>query len=292
MSNELATVDNDFMFDPKHLTKETIKKYLCPLASDQELTYGLQVAKTFNLNPIKREIYFVKYGVEPMAILTGYEVYLKRAERSGQWAGMKDWTEGSLKDDNLKACIEVYRKDWVKPLCHEVDYSEYVQRKKDGTINRFWSTKPKTMIKKVAIAQAFRLAFPCEFDGMPYTSDEVIDQERVIDVTESKLKPEVAMPKALEAPKQAQKPETIETAIEPENDAPEVNQDEKKPISESLLNKTEALASKAFKRDKKAFKEWLFYSYEVESLKELSKDQLEDAGAELFKRLHDEEGKQ
>ena len=48
--------------------------------------------------------------------------------------------------------------------------------------NKFWASKPITMIKKVAISQAFRLAFPDEFDGLPYTSDEVVDQERVIDI--------------------------------------------------------------------------------------------------------------
>lgn len=173
---------NDLIFEPEHLTKETIKKYLCPLASDQELMMGLQIAQTFKLNPLKRELYFIKYGSEPMQVVTGYEVYLKRAERSGKYQGMKAWTEGALADGSLKACIEVNVKDWPKPLYHEVFYSEYVQHKKDGTVNRFWKTKPITMIKKVAVSQAFRLAFPDEFDGMPYTSDEVVDQEKVIDI--------------------------------------------------------------------------------------------------------------
>lgn len=175
-------MNNDLIFEPEHLTKETIKKFLCPLASDQELIMGLQIAKTYNLNPLKREIYFVKYGTETMQVLTGYEVYLKRAERSGKYQGMKAWTEGSIKEENLKACIEVNVKEWPKPLYHEVYYNEYVQRKKDGSINRFWATKPFTMIKKVAVSQAFRLAFPDEFDGMPYTSDEVIYQEKVLDI--------------------------------------------------------------------------------------------------------------
>lgn len=176
------TERKELVFEPENISKETVKKYICASATDQEILFFLQVAKTFNLNPLKREIYLVKYGEEKAQILTGYEVYLKRAQRSGQYGGMKSWTEGEGKE--LKAIVEVYRKDWTKPLIHEAYYSEYVQTKKDGTPNRFWATKPRTMIKKVAISQAFRLAFPDEFDGMPYTSDEVVDQEKVIDIAD------------------------------------------------------------------------------------------------------------
>lgn len=192
------TAEKEMLFDPKNLTKETIKQYLCPLATDQELIMGLQVAKTFNLNPLKREVYFVKYKADqPMAILTGYEVYLKRAEKSGLYAGLETTTEGHVEDGTLKAVVKIYRKDWERPLVHEAYYSEYVQMKpifKNGVKtgeepNTFWRNKPKTMIKKVAESQGFRKAFPCEFDGMPYTSDEVIDQERIIDVEQVKESP-------------------------------------------------------------------------------------------------------
>jgi len=196
MGTEIVKAENqDLIFAPENLTKETIKKFLCPMASEQELIMGLQIAKSFGLNPLKREIYFVKYGSEPMAILTGYEVYLKRAERSGKYAGMRSWCEGSVEKGDLKGCVEVFVKGWDRPLIHEADYSEYVQKRKDGTVNRFWKEKPKTMIKKVAISQAFRMAFPDEFDGMPYTRDEVIDVEAV----ESKPLPQpIEMPKLKE----------------------------------------------------------------------------------------------
>ncbi len=182
--NQLATIqpEDKLLFEPQNLTKDTIKKYLCASASDQELMMGLQIAKTFNLNPLKREVYFVKYGTSPMQVLTGYEVYLKRAERSGQYNGLDISSQGSVETGDLKAIVKVYRKDWTNPLTHEVDYNEYVQKKHDGTVNTFWKNKPKTMIKKVAVSQAFRLAFPDEFDGMPYTSDEVVDQDKIIDI--------------------------------------------------------------------------------------------------------------
>jgi phage recombination protein Bet len=192
--NELTTTSQELLFDPKNLTKDTIKKYLCPLATDQELTMGLQIAKTFGLNPLKREIYFVKYSSNStMQVLTGYEVYIKRAERSGKYDGLEMTSEGRKEDGSLKAIVKVYRKDWKNPLIHEAYYCEYVQTKQDGTPNKFWATKPITMIKKVTVSQAFRLAFPDEFDGMPYTSDEVVDQEKIIDIN---AEPELKMPTA------------------------------------------------------------------------------------------------
>lgn len=204
--NEISTtINKELMFDPKNLTKETIKKHLCPNATEQELIMGLEIAKMFNLNPLKREVYFVKYSDKPsdkMQVLVGYEVYLKRAERSGKYNGLEITSQGSVQTGDLRAIVKVYRKDWTNPLIHEAYYNEYVQNKtiwKDGMKageepNKFWASKPITMIKKVAISQAFRLAFPDEFDGLPYTSDEVVDQERVIDIVPSKENQEVIPP--------------------------------------------------------------------------------------------------
>lgn len=194
MENQLAAIQNNsLLFEPDNLTKETVKKYISLDATDQEIIYFLQICKTFKLNPLKREIYLVKYGNSKANILVGYEVYLKRAERSNKWSGMEVTTEGSIENKDLKAIVKIYRKDWSQPLIHEAYYSEYVQTKADGTPNTFWKNKPRTMIKKVAISQAFRFAFPDEFDGMPYTSDEVVDQEKIIDIVDvAKTKDEQA----------------------------------------------------------------------------------------------------
>jgi len=135
----------------------------------------LNICKAYGFNPFKREIYLIPYGNQAN-IIVGYEVYLKRAERSGKLAGWRVWTEGSLEKGDLKACIEIRRKDWDSPFYHEVYFSEYNQN------NTIWKSKPITMIKKVAIAQGFRLCFPEELGGMPYTKEEiptVVDTEIV-----------------------------------------------------------------------------------------------------------------
>ena len=63
-------------------------------------------------------------------------------------------------------------------------------RKNDGTVNRQWSGKPATMIRKVAKMQALREAFPEDLQGM-YAAEEVdsgISDEQIappIDITPS-----------------------------------------------------------------------------------------------------------
>ena len=78
---------------------------------------------------------------------------------------------------DLCATITIYRKDWNYPFIHSVYFSEYVQRKNDGTPNKFWREKPYTMIKKVAMAQGFRLCFSDENGGLPYTSEEIASEQ-------------------------------------------------------------------------------------------------------------------
>ena len=149
---------------------------LAPSLTDKEKMQFLEIARAYNLNPFKREIYCTKYG-NTFSIIVGYESYIKRAERSGLLNGWSVRTEGSGND--LKAIVTIYRKDFAQPFEHEVYYIEYVQTKTDGTPNSFWKNKPITMIKKVAISQAFRMCFSYEIGGMPYTAEEIVENETV-----------------------------------------------------------------------------------------------------------------
>jgi len=166
------------------LTPTTVKAYINALASDQEIALFLNQCVMFGLNPFKREIYLIKYSAkDPATFVTGYEVYLKRADRTANWGGMETGTEDDKDGQPIKAWAKVYRKDWGnRPLYHEVFFSEYVQTKAEWVNGqatgkkiptRFWAEKPRTMLKKVAVAQALRMAFPDEFGGMPYVSEEM-----------------------------------------------------------------------------------------------------------------------
>lgn len=163
--------------------KEKALEYLSSMGNKlpaKHQTQFIEMASAFGLNPFKREIYAVGYG-DNWNIITGYEVYLKRAERIGKLDGWNCTVEG--KGEDMTATVTIYRKDWKMPFTHTVLFSEVCQKTKDGRLNSVWGKMPSFMCRKVAIAQGFRLCFPDEFGGMPYTADEMPDLEQMKDVT-------------------------------------------------------------------------------------------------------------
>lgn len=172
MSTELAT--------QAAVTDQILISHLDALGLTSKLNEGekntfLQISKAFNLNPFKREIHISKYG-ENLSIITGYEVYIKRAERTNQLDGWNATTTGSVEGNDLKAIVTIYRKDRTHPFVWEALYSECVQKTREGKVTKFWE-KAAFMTKKVAISQGFRLCFSDELAGMPYTADEMPEQE-------------------------------------------------------------------------------------------------------------------
>ena len=121
------------------IPKQTILDYLAAIGLSSELTEAertqfVSVCQAFGLNPFKREVYATVYGegsYRRFSVIVGYEVYLKRADRSGKLDGWSSRIEGS--GDDMKAIVEIHRRDWSEPLVHEVHFVEAVQKKKDGT---------------------------------------------------------------------------------------------------------------------------------------------------------------
>jgi len=165
------------------IQKQTLLDYLTAFGLASQLTQEeklqfIEVAHAFGLNPFKREIHVAVYGegeYRRMSIVVGYQVYLDRAERTGQLDGWRAWVEGQGED--MKALVEIHRKDWSAAFTHEVYWKEAVQRKRDSQPTSFWTKMPKFQLKKVAISQGFRLAFPSELGGMPYDPAELPDAE-------------------------------------------------------------------------------------------------------------------
>lgn len=161
------------------VTEQELIGHLENLGLVNKLTPGekstfIAIAKAFNLNPFKREIHISKYG-DKASIITGYEVYIKRAERTGLLDGWECVTTGSVQEGNLKAVLTIYRKDRSRPFIWEADYNEFVQKTSSGNVTQFWQ-KASFMIKKVALSQGFRLCFSDELGGMPYTREEMPEQ--------------------------------------------------------------------------------------------------------------------
>jgi phage recombination protein Bet len=167
------------------LSPEIIKSYLVPADSkitDQEIGFFLQMCKFQKLNPFMKEIYIVKYGAYPAAFIVGKETFLRRAKKNDTYQGHSV----GISDDGKVAFAEVSIKDFKKPIKCEVEYDEYVQLK-DGKPNKMWTSKPKTMLKKVALVQALREAFPQDLGGL-YDATEVDQEEQIIDVEANEVK--------------------------------------------------------------------------------------------------------
>jgi phage recombination protein Bet len=169
-------------FDQKVL-KETALEYLKVYGFDKSLSESeqsqfVQTALASGLNPFKREIHIAVYGEgasRKVSVITGYQIYLKRAERTGNLDGWRAWLEGDGYD--MKAVVEIFRTDWSHSFTHEVYFEEAVQKKKDGSPTQFWAKQPRFQLRKVAMAQAFRPAFPDELGSLPYETAELPDSE-------------------------------------------------------------------------------------------------------------------
>lgn len=168
MENQIAVQQHNQGMMPAQafaLSVEDVKKYIAPNATDKELYMFLEIAKSYRLNPFKREVYFVKYGTAPGQTIVGYEMYIKRAEATGMLDG---WEMDMGKDDMGEfAQITIHRKDHALPFKWKVYRDEFDTKKAN------WASMPKFMLRKVAISQGFRLAFPADLGGMPYIPEEI-----------------------------------------------------------------------------------------------------------------------
>ena len=184
VKNSLAKTNNDgaITFDANgeqvKLSPKMIKSYLVSgngAVTDQEVVMFLSLCKFQHLNPFLREAYLIKYGNSPATVVVGKDVLLKRAMRSDKFEGLQAGVivldsnnevverEGTfvLPDENLVGgWAKVYLTNYKNPVYASVSMKEY------STGNSNWKTKPATMIRKVALAQALREAFPEEMSAL------------------------------------------------------------------------------------------------------------------------------
>lgn len=172
------------------LTPATVKNYLvsgsAERVTDQEIVMFINLCKYNGLNPWLREAYCIKYGNSPATLVVGKETFQKRADADPNYDGQQAGVivlgaDGSLtrregclvlpEEQLLGGWAKVYRKDRACPSTAEVSLEEYLGRKSDGSPNGQWTSKPATMIRKVALVQALREAFPARLGAM-YAAEE------------------------------------------------------------------------------------------------------------------------
>lgn len=178
------------------LSRDTIKQYLCHGATDQEAELFLRLCQAQRINPFLREAYLVKYG-DKAQMIVGKDFFVKRAKENPTFRGFRagiivqlqgnkgiERRPGTFYKDGageklLGAFCDVYIKGWEFPLEHTVSYGEF----KRATST--WKDMPATMLRKVALVQALREAFPEDFRGL-YSEEEMpvddsnLDREPVV----------------------------------------------------------------------------------------------------------------
>jgi phage recombination protein Bet len=172
----LATVETfRFTQDQRKLILDTC----CGGASASEAAVLVGIAEMRGLNPLTQECYFVQRwdsqkGRQVWAVQISIDAMRIKAEESGLYSGQDEPEyeyEAGSKVPAL-ARVKVYRRDWDRPCVGVARYSEYVQRKKDGSATRFWSEMPHNQLAKCAEAIALRKAFPRRLAKL-YTADEM-----------------------------------------------------------------------------------------------------------------------
>ena len=167
--------------DTKQLAE--IKEIYGKNLSEPEFKILMQIGQATNLNPFLKEIWAVKYGTSPASIFIARDGYRKSAQAHVEYDYHQ--VEAIYSNDDYSviagevhhvfakdrgALVGAYciakRKGSSKPNYCRVELNEYTTKKS------LWITKPVTMIKKVAEAQALKMTWQELFAG---TYDEAED---------------------------------------------------------------------------------------------------------------------
>lgn len=176
------------------IDRELIEKWLDNTPLDQPLTKQqretfIELATQCGLNPFLRELY-ITFSTKSSkdsrgqwtktkvpSFVTGYQVYIDRAAKSGQLDGWAPKAVYNDKNELIGAHITIWRKDFRYPFEWDVSLKEFAKTDATGALLSTWKSMPEFMVKKTAIGQGFRLAFPNELGGMPYLEEEIRSSE-------------------------------------------------------------------------------------------------------------------
>lgn len=196
MTNALMTTNVEFEVNGEavKLSGNTVKQYLVRgngSVSDQELVMFMNLCKFQKLNPFLNEAYLIKFGSSPAQIITSKEAFMKRAENHPKYEGFEAGIiverdgelveiEGAVMlsaDILIGGWAKIHRSDRKSPVTSRISLKEF------GKGQATWKDMPMNMIRKSAIVNAQREAFP-EVLGALYTEDDALTQTEPKDVTQ------------------------------------------------------------------------------------------------------------
>lgn len=153
---------------------ELIKTTVAKGATQEELMLFLYTAKKTGLDPLTRQLYFIKDNRGRVIMQTSIDGFRVVAQRSGKYAGQDEPVFTLDAQGKIEKCsVTVYQfgKNGERyPTTAVAYFSEYA--KPGNGFASMWDKMPHTMISKVAESLALRKAFPQDLSGL-YTAEEM-----------------------------------------------------------------------------------------------------------------------
>jgi phage recombination protein Bet len=153
-------------------------KYEEALPTDAELTAFVYVCEHHRLNPLLKQIYFLKRGGKPVHVIAIDAARLK-AERSGTYVPSKSTVffdaEGKPSHIRLPDHCITYCKRLINGEWHEVEQIAYFDEFKQvfyGKLSNMWNQFPHAQLEKCCEMRMLRKTWPQEFGGL-YTAEEL-----------------------------------------------------------------------------------------------------------------------
>ena len=171
------------------LTPQIVARYILTgngEPSEKEVFSFMEQCQARGLNPFAKDCYMTSYrnrdGSTSVSVITSKDYFVRTATQQPDFDGMEagvvvinregemEYREGSLVGKQTERLIggwaTVHSKNRAHPSKAVVSLDEYDQGRS------LWKTKPATMIRKVALVQAIREAYPEKFGGV-YDSSEM-----------------------------------------------------------------------------------------------------------------------
>jgi phage recombination protein Bet len=174
-SKAIIKRENKIEFTPEQVA--LVKSQIAKDANNDELQLFLYQCKRTGLDPMTRQIYFMKRAGK-MTIQTSIDGFRVIAERSGDYAGQD---EPVFEEDNgklIKATVKVYRWRGEQRYCAAVGVAYMNEYYPQAGQDFMWKKMPHTMLAKVAEALALRKAYPQDLSGL-YTTEEMQQTEEI-----------------------------------------------------------------------------------------------------------------
>jgi len=212
----IADIQKRLSEEYKVILKQTVAKN----ATDSELAYFLFVATQRGLNPFNGQIHLIKRQqkneagewVDAAKIQTGIDGFRLIAERTGKYAPSPKPTLFQHDSSGNLVSATIWGLKIIGNQAFEFSatafYSEYVQKKRDGTPTRFWKEMSHSQLEKCAEAKLLRKGFPEELSGL-YTHEEMQQAENIEVISSDYATMEIPSPPT-------KKPEAAETPVKEE----------------------------------------------------------------------------